>query len=67
MCLTPFCSIRYNDIGVEGAKHIAEGLKENTALTELEYVAHSLLAVLYQLECRFVLAFCQKASAALDV
>ena len=28
-----------NQIGAEGAKHIAEGLKENTALTTLKYVA----------------------------
>ena len=33
----------YNEIGDEGAKHIAEALKENKALTHLEYVtAHTL-------------------------
>ena len=30
-------SLQYNDIGVEGAKAIAEGLKENTVLASLEY------------------------------
>ena len=35
--------MEFNSIGDEGAKHIAEGLKENTALTQLEYVtAHTL-------------------------
>ena len=35
--------MRFNNIGAKGAKHIAEGLKENKALTTLEYVtAHTL-------------------------
>ena len=30
-------SLYYNSIGAEGAMHLAEGLKENKALTSLKY------------------------------
>ena len=32
-----------NQIGAEGAKHLAEGLKENKTLTSLEYAAAQLV------------------------
>ena len=46
--------MRRNDIGAEGAEHIAEALKSNATLQQLEYVAtHALflerLAVLCSL------------------
>jgi hypothetical protein len=32
----PRCSLGINDIGAEGAKSLADALKSNTTLTELE-------------------------------
>ena len=33
------CRLYNNSIGAEGAKHLAEGLKTNKALTSLKYAA----------------------------
>ena len=49
--LTLSCSMAYNDIGDEGAKHIAEGLKENKALTELKCAATNALSLHQSLSC----------------
>ena len=38
MHLILLCSIGYNDIGNEGAKHVADMLAVNQTLTSVEYV-----------------------------
>ena len=37
--MLPFGSLRSNNLDAEAAKHLSEGLKENKALTSLEYAA----------------------------
>ena len=32
----PFCSLRFNDLGAEGGKAIAEALKVNTPITNIK-------------------------------